>query len=156
MCSSDLCTSSDGGAGRSATGTASPLTVTGASTGRSYTCVVRATNAVGEGPASAASASVFIGSPKAPSITGVTRPAVGQLRIAFSPTGNNGSPYTGFAASCTSSNGGVTAGRTVNDPLRRTITVTGLTPGKTYTCRVRAINARGAGRASVPTAPRLA
>jgi alpha-tubulin suppressor-like RCC1 family protein len=38
---------------RSVTGTTSPINVTGLNDGSSYDCVVRATNAVGEGPASA-------------------------------------------------------------------------------------------------------
>src|SRR3954470_3677765 len=43
------CTSSDGGADRTATGPASPLTVSGLSYGKTYTCTVKATNSEGSG-----------------------------------------------------------------------------------------------------------
>jgi hypothetical protein len=49
-------TSSPGGI--TATGSSSPITVTGLTTGTAYTFTVRATNATGTGPASAASNSV--------------------------------------------------------------------------------------------------
>jgi hypothetical protein len=47
------CTSTDGGTGRSSTGPASPLTVGSLSTGKTYRCRVRATNAIGTGAYSA-------------------------------------------------------------------------------------------------------
>lgn len=50
------CTSSDGGTTGSANGTASPLTVSGLSNGKTYTCTVSAANSVGSGSASSASA----------------------------------------------------------------------------------------------------
>jgi predicted RNA-binding protein with TRAM domain len=49
------CTSSNGGATTSKTGAASPLTVTGLTAGKSYTCTVKGTNARGTGLASAPS-----------------------------------------------------------------------------------------------------
>ncbi|MFM8237090.1 MAG: fibronectin type III domain-containing protein, partial [Actinomycetota bacterium] len=86
----------------------------------------------------------------------VTRPAAGQLRVAYTPNGNNGSVLTGFTAACVSSNGGTTRSVTVANPLVRAIVVTGLSVGKTYTCKVRAINARGAGRPSHQSGPNVA
>jgi hypothetical protein len=58
------------------------------------------------------------------------------------PTSNGGSPITAYTARCTSTNGGKTGIRTLT---RRTITVTGLTPSRRYTCQVRATNAAGPG-----------
>jgi len=55
---STTCTSSDGGVTQTATGTVSPITVTGLSGGKSYTCTITARNSRGAGPASAPSASV--------------------------------------------------------------------------------------------------
>src|SRR5207342_2434149 len=49
------CPSSNGGVTRSASAAASPISVTGMTNGKTYTCTVKATNAVGTGPASAAS-----------------------------------------------------------------------------------------------------
>jgi Fibronectin type III domain len=51
------CTSSDGGVAGSASELASPVTVTGLSNGKSYSCTVAAANAAGTGPISPASSS---------------------------------------------------------------------------------------------------
>lgn len=50
------CVSTDGGVTRSVSGTASPLTVTGLTSGKTYRCEVRATNAAGSSPFSTFSA----------------------------------------------------------------------------------------------------
>ena len=47
------CTSSDGGAAGTTTGTSSPIAVTGLTVGETYTCAVTATNGAGTGSASA-------------------------------------------------------------------------------------------------------
>jgi hypothetical protein len=47
-----------GGVTGAKTGTVSPLTVTGLTTAKTYTCMVKATNARGAGLASASSAAV--------------------------------------------------------------------------------------------------
>jgi len=52
------CTSTDGGVTKAAAGKASPLKVTGLTTGKTYTCTVKATNKRGTGPASRPSAAV--------------------------------------------------------------------------------------------------
>ena len=51
------CASSNGGVTRQAKGRASPINVRSLSVGKTYTCTVRATNAIGTGPPSAPSAS---------------------------------------------------------------------------------------------------
>jgi extracellular elastinolytic metalloproteinase len=63
---------------------------------------------------------------------------------------NNGAPITSYIVTCASSNGGVTGNKT--GPASP-ITVTGLTVGKSYVCRVGASNSRGAGPLSNPSAP---
>lgn len=52
------CASSDGGTASDASGTSSPIVVTGLTNGKTYTCTVTATNSEGTGPASEASNAV--------------------------------------------------------------------------------------------------
>jgi hypothetical protein len=54
-----ICTSSNGGATKSNVGPASPITVTGATAGKTYTCRVKATNSRGTGPLSKPSNAVI-------------------------------------------------------------------------------------------------
>ena len=129
---------------QTASGTVSPLTVTGlAST--PISCSVTATNSAGTGPASAASNSVTPVAPvAAPSRPGA--PTIGiatagnaQVSVAFTaPSNIGGTPITGYTATC----GSQTASGTVS-PL----TVTGLasTP---ISCSVTATNSAGTGPAS--------
>jgi|GEM_PF-2826409 len=127
--------------GFTATGAASPLTVTGLANNTAYTFTVTATNAVGTGPASAASASVTTlnvpGAPTAVSAVAGIRQAV----VSFtSPAFDGGSPIISFTA--TSVPGGFTASGLA--PL----TVTGLANNTAYTFTVTATNAVGTGPAS--------
>lgn len=136
------CVSSNLGVTRTASlagAVAAPVTVTGLTTAKTYTCTVTATNSRGTSPAGT-SASVIVGAPAAPTGLTVTKVASGQLRVAFTAGANNGSPITSYGVTCTSSNGGATGSITgAASPL----TVIGLTAAKTYTCSVRATNARG-------------
>ena len=148
---SATCTSADGGTSglTSITGpTATPITVTGLTNGHTYTCVVSAINAVGSSPSSAASASAFVGLPSAP-----PQPTVAagnaQIVVTFAAPNNNGSTITGYTATCTSGNGGVTGSTTgTASPL----IVTALTNGASYTCTVAAANVFGPGPSSPASA----
>lgn len=136
-------TSSPGGL--TASGAAAPITISGLANGTAYTFTVTATNAVGTGAASAASAAVTptaaLTAPGAP--TGVSASAGNaQATVSFSaPASNGGSAITSYTA--TSNPGGFTASGAAS-PL----TVTGLTNGTAYTFTVTATNAAGAGPAS--------
>jgi M6 family metalloprotease-like protein len=125
-----------------ATGTASPITVTGLTNGAAYTFTVTATNAVGTGTASAASNSVTPATvPGVPTI-GTATAGNGQATITFtSPGSDGGSAITGYTV--TSHPGNITATGTASP-----ITVTGLTNGTAYTFTVTATNAVGTGAAS--------
>jgi hypothetical protein len=145
------CTSSNGGvtkSGASSSASAGPITVAGLTTGKTYTCTAVARNVVGKSVASVATAPVILGSPVPPNGVQATRSAAGQIRVTFTNAAHNGSPITSQTATCTSSNGGVTKSGTHAGGAAAPITVTGLTAGKAYTCRVRAANARGLGQAS--------
>ena len=137
-------TSSPGGF--TATGTISPITVSGLTNGVSYTFSVTATNADGAGAASAASiASTPSAPPSAPSVTTVT-PGNGQATVAFTaPANTGGLPINSYTV--ISSPGGATATGSGSP-----ITVMGLTEGVSYTFSVTANNADGASAASASSA----
>ncbi len=147
------CTSSNGGVTETGThlgGGAAPIMIASVTTGKSYTCTVTATNARGASLASAPSLPVIVGAPAAP--TGITaaRLAAGQLRVTFTPGANNGSTTAHYTASCASTNGGATGAATGSaSPL----TVSGLTAGKSYSCAVTAMNARGKSPTSNASSP---
>jgi hypothetical protein len=143
-------TASPGGASATVDGSQTSATVTGLTNGTSYTLTVTATNGVGTGPSSGPSNSFVPATvPGVPTIgTFVVTGTTGS--VAFTaPASNGGSPITGYTATCTSNNLGMTrtGTRTVSP-----ISVLSLTSGKTYTCKVRATNAVGTGLASAASA----
>ena len=147
------CTSGNGGATRAgvhAFATAGTITIGGVTTARSYTCRVTATNSRGTSVPSVASTSVIVGAPAAPPRPTVVRVAPGRLTVSFLPPANNGAAITSYAATCSSTNGGVSRAQIAGAVP---FTVTALTPAKTYTCVARATNSRGASPASAPSAP---
>jgi len=125
------------------TGSASPISVTGLPALIAYTFTVTATNAIGTGPASAASNSVTPTTvPGAPTIGTATK-GNAQASVTFTaPASDGGSAITGYTV--TSNPGSFTGTSTTVSP----ITVTGLTNGTAYTFTVTATNANGTGSAS--------
>jgi trimeric autotransporter adhesin len=126
-----------------ASGSASPITVSGLTNGTSYIFTVAASNVNGTGPASSASNSVTPSStvPSAPTI-GTATTGNAQATVAFTtPVSNGGSAITSYKV--TSSPGSITAVGSASP-----ITVTGLTNGTAYTFTVTASNAIGSGPAS--------
>ncbi len=122
-----------GNGGQTATGSGSPITVSGLTNGDSYTFTVTATNGVGTGSASAASNPVIpSGLPFAP-VDVSAASADGQASVSWVSGGNNGSAissYTVTAADTTNSaNGGQTCTYTVTNPETDACTVSGLTDG---------------------------
>ena len=128
--------------GFSASGSASPLIVTGLTNGTAYTFTVTATNAIGTGPASSASNSVTPATVPSAPIIGTATAGVAEATVSFdTPVSNGGSAITSYTA--TSNPGGITASAAASP-----ITVTGLTNGTAYTFTVTATNSAGTGPAS--------
>ena len=132
-------TSSPGG--YTATGSASPLVVSGLNGGTGYTFTVTATNAAGTSDASGSSnqATTDTRISDAP-IIGTATAGFEQAIITFTaPAHDGGAEITSYVA--TSSPGGIRG--TVSGPGSGEITVTGLTNGVDYTFTVTAVNANG-------------
>jgi titin len=126
-----------------ASGTASPITVTGLVNGTDYTCSVTATNSAGTGPAGFSGLVTPLGVPGAPTLTTLT-PSNGQLRVDFlAPASDGGSGITEYTVSCAASGAPLTATGTVSP-----ITLTGFGDNLPYSCRVTATNDAGTGPAS--------
>ena len=132
-------TSSPGG--YTATGSTSPIVVSGLNGGTGYTFTVTATNAAGTSDASGSSnqATTDTRISDAPSI-GTATAGYEQATITFTaPAHDGGAAITSYLA--TSSPGGIRG--TVSGPGSGEITVTGLTNGVDYTFTVTAINENG-------------
>jgi titin len=146
-----------------ATGTGSPITVTGLANRQPYTCTVRAQNAAGWGPASPASLPATPRTvPGAPSVTGVSVGGDGEVVVEYTaPTDNGGARIKQYTAVCTAlSNPDVRGTRSISDSQPASapdlapspITVHLLTFVGEYTCTVKAVNVAGAGTPSAPSA----
>jgi len=141
--SSYTVTASPGGA--TATGSASPITLTGLSNGTSYTFTVTATNSVGESAASSASSAITpAGVPGAPSGVSATA-GDGKATVSFTAPSSNGAAISSYTV--TASPGGVTASGNSGP-----ITVSGLANCVSYTFTVAATNAVGSGASSSASA----
>ena len=77
---------------QSATGTVSPIVVTGLANGVAVTCTVTATNSAGTGPPSAASASVTPRSPSSVAVSSNANPALAGATVFLSATVTGASP----------------------------------------------------------------
>jgi hypothetical protein len=121
-----------------ATGTSSPITVTGLTNGTAYTFTIKAANDYGESLVSGSSSSMIPAAvPSAPTIGAV----VGGNKFATVPftfsTNNNGDVISSYTV--TSNPGGITASGTTSP-----ITVTGLNVDLNYTFTIVANNKAGA------------
>ncbi|MFC4305197.1 S-layer homology domain-containing protein [Cohnella boryungensis] len=140
--------------GVEATGSGSPIRVTGLRAGVSYTFTVQAINALGDGPMSAASnavtpetqpatqptssTSIAPTAPGAPSGVSATA-GVQEATVSFvAPSADGGSPITGYRVVSAPDGVAVTGS---GSPIR----VTGLRAGVSYTFTLQAINAVGNG-----------
>jgi len=138
-------TSSPGGL--ACTTATTSCTVTGLTTGTTYTFAVTATNGVGTGAASGDSLPLQVGTPAPP--TGVRAGGGGNSQSIVTwnpPAADGGSAVTDYTV--TSSPGGLRCTTSTTG-----CTVTGLTNGTSYTFTVTATTTVGAGPASAPSAP---
>ncbi len=127
-----------------ATGSSSPITITGLTNGITYTFTVVATNGVGNSTPSSASNSVAYVSVPGPPTSVMASIGNAQSNIYFTPpTNNGGSTITSYTV--TSSPEGITATGSSSP-----ITITGLTNGTSYIFTVVATNSEGD---SVPSSP---
>jgi phospholipase C len=115
--------------------------------GHTYTFKLFATNSVGKGMLSPATPAVTIGAPSAPP-TVSANPGSGTAAIHWTvPKSTNGSPISSYRVT---PHKGAVALTPVTFPKTATGgTVTGLTNGQGYTFSVQALNARGAGAATI-------
>jgi hypothetical protein len=129
--------------GITATGSASPVVVTGLTSGTSYTYTVTATNALGTSSSSLPSAAVTASTkPQAPTIGTAASINSTSASVAFTSNQTGGSPITSYTV--TSNTGGFSATGSSSP-----ITVTGaFGGGSSYTFSVTATNANGVSAAS--------
>jgi len=127
--------------GITATGSTSPISVTGLTAGTSYTFKVKATNSVGDSAYSSASNQITTTAastvPGAPTIGTAIATGQNSATVAFTPPASNGgAAITSYTV--TSSPGGITATGATSP-----ITITGLSSGTAYTFTVYATNSVG-------------
>jgi len=143
------CTSSNAGVTRTGTRSASPITVLALTAGKTYTCTVRATNAVGTGVASAASGATTVPVvPGAPTNV-VATPGSSQASVSWTaPATNGGSPLTGYVVTPYVGTVAQTLLAKTVAPNVSSAVVTGLTNATTYSFRIVAKNLVGSGPAT--------
>lgn len=129
---------------------------TGLTNGTVYTFSVVASNARGDGPASAASAGVTPATVPNPPTSVAAQPGDGRATVTWvAPINNGGSPITGYVVTpylgLTASTPVPVVGNGAGAPPT-TATITGLTNGGQYSFTVAAVNSAGTGRPSVRSA----
>ncbi|MBL0697217.1 fibronectin type III domain-containing protein [Comamonas sp. JC664] len=138
----------NGGVSTSQESTATSVTLSGLTNGQTYTLVVAARNAQGEGPESSPSSPVIPHDiPGAPRDVTAT-PGDRQAEVAWSPPDAVDMPVTGYVVTVRQ---GDTVVSTVNSAELRTL-VSGLTNGTDYRVTVAATNAVVGGPESAPVA----
>lgn len=133
--------------GFTASGSSSPITVTGLTVGTVYTFTIVATNNVGDSNPSTASNSITaVAVPSAPTDLLATA-GNEEITIAFTQSSNGGSPITNYSYSL---DGGSFTAFSPSTGSVTTVTITGLTNDTPYTIRLKAINAIGPSNESSP------
>ena len=131
--------------------------------GTSYPLAIRAVNYIGFGDNSNITTATPIGAPAAPTLLSVSSLTTGLLLKFTPPKSNGGSVITNYEYSIKALNveGAFEYSRQISPATTISpITITELTPGTSYTVKLRALNSFGAGDASVemtgtPGAPQI-
>ncbi|MCU1454735.1 MAG: fibronectin type protein, partial [Acidimicrobiales bacterium] len=131
-------------------GTATGGPIPGLTNGDTLTFTISATNGVGTSTPSPLSTPIIVGTPQAASAVSATTGDAQATLVWAAPYFTNGT-ITGYAV--TPNVNGVDQPPVTFTSPATTQTVTGLTNGATTTFRVAAVNAVGAGLASLPSAP---
>ncbi|MBW4033519.1 MAG: hypothetical protein HIU88_12800 [Acidobacteria bacterium] len=148
----------NGGSWIMASGTSTPISITGLAAGTGYSVALRAVNSVGAGAASGTASATTPALPGAPMITSAVA-GDGTARVSFSPGTTGGSPIQSYEYQTTSGGAWATVPGS-SSPLL----ITGLVNGTAYAVSIRAINSVGTGTASsaaavipatVPSAPSI-
>ena len=125
-----------------ATGTTSPIKLSGLTGGATYSCAVQAQNAGGSSLSSAASSVTTLPAtvPDEPTVLSYTTTTT-QINFVFkAPSNNGGATITGYRLTCTPTSSKVSTSVTgTTSP----ITLGGLVSGATYTCYLQAQNSVG-------------
>ena len=130
-------------------GFGSPIEVTGLPNGVATTCKVRARNAVGFGPYSAA-VPFTPGVPWGPtSVTGGPGPVKGSVVVNWNAAQTNGAPITSYTVTCVPWSSSFPTRSVSVGGAKRTAQVNGLQPGQRHTCSIVAANSRGPGNPRV-------
>lgn len=141
--------------GQTATGTSSPIIVTGLTNGDNYTFTVTASNIEGASVASAASSAVSPkyspSAPPAPTNVTVVPKDCGATVSFTPPSTDNGSPITNYRVYVTDLTNAANGGQQPSGPSSP-ISFCGLTDGDEYTVTVAAQNEYGTGPKSAPSA----
>lgn len=128
-----------------ATGTTSPITVTGLTNGGTYNFTVKATNIAGNSSPSSPSNNIYlVNVPNEPTGVIATAQNAGAYVSFIAPSINGGLPITSYRV--TSNPGNRVATGTLS-PIR----ITGLTNGTAYNFTVNAANSVGFGPSSIPS-----
>ena len=130
--------------GQTATGSTSPISVTGLTSGDSYTFTVTATNTYGTGGPSAPSSQITVTNVPGPPTLQSAAAGDGEVLLSWTTPASNGSPVTGYDIFVGASSNGESSTPIPGSPIPGSpILVTGLRDGERYYFKVAAVNAVG-------------